>query len=120
MFNSSEYLDALFPHDTHSIVTCLVVIFKNWPLTLNLAGPHLPSARSWARRASLGLLAQPRPGAPSHPHCRLTTLPLCRGRFPFFCVCFYVLAPQPLLPPLWIKTRSQPQSENTAMYRGMP
>ena len=96
------------------------VILKTWPLTLNLAGLHSPSARSWDRRADKGLLAQPRQGAPSHPHCRLTTLPLCRGSFPFFCVCFYVLGPQALLPPLWIKTRSQPQSENNTVYSGTP
>ena len=114
------HLDALLPHDTHRIVTCLVVILKTWSLTLSLAGPHSPSARSWARRVGLGVLAEPRQGAPSHPHCRLTTLPLCRGSFPFFCVCFYVLGPQPLLPPLWIKTRSQPQSENNTVYSGMP
>lgn len=89
------HLDALLPHDTHRIVTCLVVILKTWPLTLSLAGPHSPSARSWARRVGLGVLAEPRQGAPSHPHCRLTTLPPCRGSFPFFCVCFYVLGPQP-------------------------
>lgn len=96
MFNSSEYLDALFPHDTHSIVTCLVVNFKTWPLTLNLAGPRLPSARSWAKESRFRTAGPARPGAPSHPYCRLTILPLCRGSFlSFVCVSVF-LAPQPL------------------------
>lgn len=84
-------------------------------LILNLAGPHLPSARSWGRRADLGLLAQPRQGAPFHhsptpiPH-RLTTAPLCRGSFPFFCVCFMFLVPSP----------SCHLSENNTVYSGTP
>lgn len=59
------------------------------PLILKLTDPYSSSARSWGKRANLGLLAQPRQGAPFPPTlCRLITLPLCQGSFPFFYVCF--------------------------------
>lgn len=67
------------------------------PLILNLAGPHSCSARSWGRRADLGLLAQPRQGGPfpKPPQAHHLT-PLLR-HFSFLCVCF--LCSWPPTPP---------------------
>lgn len=58
----------------------------------------------------------PLPTTPLQVH-HLALLP---RQFSFLLCVVYVLGLHPLLPPLWIRTRSHPQSENDAMYSGTP